>query len=46
MPVRFVGREPASVRISYMGCGDMGCLPPVVNRRVAVSLPFVPDPLQ
>lgn len=29
----------AAIRVTYMGCNDSGCLPPVVGRRVAFRLP-------
>ena len=28
----------ADVRVSYMACGPRGCLPPVIDRRVAVNV--------
>lgn len=31
----------AAIQVSYMGCSDNGCLPPVIDRRVAVRLPEV-----
>jgi len=30
---------PALVDVSYMACGPKGCLPPVVHKRIAVSIP-------
>ena len=29
----------AAIQVSYMGCSDNGCLPPVIDRRVPVRLP-------
>jgi hypothetical protein len=29
----------AEILVSYMACGPMGCLPPVMGRRVEVTLP-------
>ena len=29
----------AAIQVSYMGCSDRGCLPPVIDRRVPVRLP-------
>ena len=31
----------AAIRVTYMGCNDSGCLPPVIDRRVPVRLPAV-----
>jgi thioredoxin 1 len=30
----------AALHVSYMGCNDTGCLPPVIDRRVPVRLPL------
>ena len=29
----------AAIQVSYMGCSDRGCLPPVIDRQVSVELP-------
>jgi thiol-disulfide isomerase/thioredoxin len=29
----------AAIHVTYMGCSDLGCLPPVIDRRVPVRLP-------
>jgi thioredoxin 1 len=29
----------AAIHVTYMGCSDVGCLPPVIDRRVPVRLP-------
>lgn len=29
----------AAIQVSYMGCSDLGCLPPVIDRRVQVRVP-------
>ena len=41
VPVTLVGAPSAegAIHVTYMGCSDLGCLPPVVERRVPVRLP-------
>ena len=33
------GSSDGAIDVTYMGCSDAGCLPPVVERRVPVRLP-------
>jgi thiol-disulfide isomerase/thioredoxin len=40
MAVKLAGDAPVNIRVSYMGCGARGCLPPVIDRRVTVASPF------
>lgn len=41
-PVKRHGRGPAVFRVSYMACGERGCLAPVTNRVLTVALPATP----
>ncbi len=42
VPIELTDRRApsrAEILVSYMACGPMGCLPPVMGRRVEVTLP-------
>jgi hypothetical protein len=41
-PAKRRGRGPAVFRVSYMACGERGCLAPVTNRVLTVALPAKP----
>jgi len=41
-PARRSGRGPAVFRVSYMACGERGCLAPVTGRVLTVALPARP----